>query len=285
MTEIVKPGLAVVCLTPRAREAARYLAGRIGASFHVHALVGNCPEAVVFRRLADRLARLWSTSTGIVVFAPTGAVVRSIAPLLDHKTRDPGVVVVDALARWAIPLAGGHEGGANRLSERVANVLGCEPVVTTATEAVRDLVVGIGCRKGVGSGAILEAVDAAMRSRNLSFDRVRLFATASPKRDEPGLLEASALRGTPLVVVHDHEIRSRRRVGRTAASRRVGLPAVSHPAALAAGRRTTCLLKRFRHGPVLVAIAQERCGWWESAPATAWTEPVAPKPPSPHPVS
>lgn len=285
MTEIVNPDLAVVCLTPQARDAARFLADRIGASLHVHELVGKCPGAFVFPRLADRLAQLWPGSGGIVVFAPTSAVVRCVAPLLDHKTRDPGVVAVDALARWAIPVVGGHEGGANRLSERVANILGGEPIVTTATEAVRDLVVGIGCRNGVASGAILEAVDAALCSRNLSFERVRLFATASPKRDERGLLEAAALRGIPLIVVHDLEIRSRRRVKRTAASRRVGLPAVSHPAALAAGRRTKCLLRRFRLGPVLVSIAQERCGWWESAPAILWTEPVEPRPPSRHPGS
>lgn len=283
MMEIVRSDLAVVCLTPQARDAARFLARGLDASLHVHELVGNCPEAEVFARLADLLASLWPCVEGLVVFAPTGAVVRSLAPLLEHKTRDPGVVVVDALARWAIPLVGGHEGGANRLSERVANLLGAEPVVTTASEAVRDLIVGIGCRRGVPAEAVLEAVDAALTSQNLSFDRVRLFATAAPKRDEPGLLAAAAARNIPLVVVHDLEIRSRRRVRRTAASRRVGLPAVSQPAALAAGRRTQCLLKRFQLGPVVVTLARERCGWWESAPVTRWTGPSAPKPPSPPP--
>ncbi|MEK7394958.1 MAG: cobalamin biosynthesis protein [Fibrobacterota bacterium] len=277
MTETVKSDWAVVCLTPQARDAARFLAKHLDAGLHVHELVEGCPEAEVFPRLAECLRELWVSSRGIVVFAPTGAVVRSVAPLLDHKTRDPGVVVVDALARWAIPLVGGHEGGANRLSEQVANILGGEPIVTTATEAVRDLIVGIGCRKGVSASLILEAVDAALACQNLSFRRVRLFATASPKREEPGLLEGAALRDVPLVVVHDLEIRSRRRVKRTAASRRVGLPAVSHPAALAAGRRTSCLLKRFQLGPVLVSIAQERCGWWESAQAIHLTEPVVPR--------
>ena len=283
MTESVKDGVAVVCLTPQAREAARFLARGLDAPLHVHEGGGTCPDAAVFPRLAEVLARLWPVATGIVVFAPTGAVVRSIAGLLDHKTRDPGVVVVDALARWAIPLVGGHEGGANRLSERVANLLGSEPVVTTASEAVRDLIVGIGCRKGVPAAAILEAVDSALSCQNLSFGDVRLFATAYPKRDEPGLREAAAARNVPLVVVHDLEIRSRRRIRRTAASRRVGLPAVSQPAALAAGRRTTCLLKRFRLGPVVVSLARERSGWWASDRDTPWTAPAAAKPPSPPP--
>lgn len=264
--------MVVVCLTPKASAAARFLARSLEADLHVHSLVEDCPEAVVFARLADQLRELWPRVRGIVVFAPTGAVVRSLAPLLEHKTSDPGVVVLDALSRWAIPLVGGHEGGANRLAERVANLLGCESVVTTASEAVRDLVVGVGCRRGASSEAILEAVDLALSRQDLSWDRVRAFATGSPKRHEAGLLLAAASRRVPLLVVHDLELRSRRRgVRRTAASRHVGLPALSHPAALAAGRRTTCLLNRFRHGPVMLSIARECSGWWDSDPGIPGT--------------
>lgn len=266
MTESVRSGIAVVCLTPQARDAARFLARSLGAPLHIHDLVRNCPEASVFQKIADRLAELWPGTEGIVVFAPTGAVVRSIVGLLDHKTRDPGLVVVDALARWAIPLVGGHEGGANRLSEKVANILGSEPIVTTASEAVHDLIAGIGCRRGTTASDIQAALDGALASKGLSPKRLRLLATAAPKRHEPGLHQAAANLGVPLLVVHETEIRSRRRVRRTAASRHVGLPAISHPAALAAGRRTTCLVKRFRKGPVLVSIAQELCGWWDSDP-------------------
>ncbi|MEK7391552.1 MAG: cobalamin biosynthesis protein [Fibrobacterota bacterium] len=266
MTESVRSGIAVVCLTPQARDAARFLARSLGAPLHIHDLVRNCPEASVFQKIADRLAELWPGTEGIVVFAPTGAVVRSIVGLLDHKTRDPGLVVVDALARWAIPLVGGHEGGANRLSEKVANILGSEPIVTTASEAVHDLIAGIGCRRGTTASDIQVALDGALASKGLSPKRLRLLATAAPKRHEPGLHQAAANLGVPLLVVHETEIRSRRRVRRTAASRHVGLPAISHPAALAAGRRTTCLVKRFRKGPVLVSIAQELCGWWDSDP-------------------
>ncbi|MBK9578998.1 MAG: cobalamin biosynthesis protein [Fibrobacterota bacterium] len=276
MTETDKLPLAVVCLTPQARDAALFLAKSLGAPLHVHESVGIGPNAETFTRMADRLRDLWTDAKGIVVFAPTGAVVRSIAPLLGHKSRDPGVVVVDALARWAIPLVGGHEGGANRLSEKVANLLGGEPIVTTASEAIHDLIAGVGCRRGASASDILAAIEDALASKHLPSDRLRMLASGFPKRHEPGLVEAAERLGVPLLILHDTEIRSRRRARRTAAARHVGLPAIAQPSALAAGRRTTCLVKRFQRGPVLVSIAQELCGWWVLDPDPRSTELPAP---------
>ena len=48
---------------------------------------------------------------GLVYIAPCGVVVRAIAPFLEHKTKDPAVVVVDVGGRWAVSLLSGHEGG------------------------------------------------------------------------------------------------------------------------------------------------------------------------------
>jgi cobalt-precorrin 5A hydrolase/precorrin-3B C17-methyltransferase len=72
----------------------------------------------------------------LVCFLATGAVVRLVAPLLADKRTDPGVVAVDEAGRFAVALLGGHGGGANDLAREVAGVLGAEPVVTTATDAV-----------------------------------------------------------------------------------------------------------------------------------------------------
>ena len=85
---------------------------------------------------AQALPAAFAECAGVVAFLATGAVVRILAPLLGDKTAEPGVVVVDEGGRHAIALVGGHEGGANELARRVAALLGCEPVVTTASDAV-----------------------------------------------------------------------------------------------------------------------------------------------------
>ncbi|MCH0562625.1 MULTISPECIES: precorrin-3B C(17)-methyltransferase [unclassified Streptomyces] len=86
--------------------------------------------------VADAVRRAFAECEELVCFLATGAVVRLVAPLLAGKTNDPGVVCVDEAARYAVPVLGGHGGGANDLARAVGEVLGAEPVVTTATDAV-----------------------------------------------------------------------------------------------------------------------------------------------------
>ncbi|MFE2049101.1 precorrin-3B C(17)-methyltransferase [Streptomyces sp. NPDC059459] len=86
--------------------------------------------------VADAVRTAFAECERLVCFLATGAVVRLVAPLLDDKRTDPGVVCVDEGGRFAVSLVGGHGGGANELAVAVAGVLGAEPVVTTATDAV-----------------------------------------------------------------------------------------------------------------------------------------------------
>nr|WP_203690733.1 precorrin-3B C(17)-methyltransferase [Streptomyces sp. SID12488] len=86
--------------------------------------------------VADAVRRAFGECSQLVCFLATGAVVRLVAPLLADKASDPGVVCVDEGGRFAVSLVGGHGGGANELARAVGRLLGAEPVVTTATDAV-----------------------------------------------------------------------------------------------------------------------------------------------------
>ena len=95
------------------------------------------PEACFYEGKAkEALNDAWNECEGIVLFLATGASVRLVAPLLESKHRDPGVVTVDDAARFAVALCGGHDGGANALAGRVADALGAKPVVTTASDSI-----------------------------------------------------------------------------------------------------------------------------------------------------
>ncbi|MER5180571.1 precorrin-3B C(17)-methyltransferase [Streptomyces sp. NPDC002896] len=86
--------------------------------------------------VGDAVRRAFGECEQLVCFLATGAVVRLVAPLLGDKASDPGIVCVDEAGRFAVSLVGGHGGGANRLAQEVGEVLGAQPVVTTATDSV-----------------------------------------------------------------------------------------------------------------------------------------------------
>ncbi|MCC6177730.1 MAG: precorrin-3B C(17)-methyltransferase [Chloroflexi bacterium] len=87
-------------------------------------------------RLADTVRLLYPQVEGLVFVLAVGAVVRLVAPLLADKHADPAVVAVDEGGRHAVPVVGGHAGGANALAVWIADTLGAEPIITTATDAV-----------------------------------------------------------------------------------------------------------------------------------------------------
>lgn len=251
--------LALITLSQEGLATARALCRALPeASLHAHRAV-VAVDAEPFERVAELTQDLWSQRRGLVYFAPTGAVVRAIAPCAASKYTDPAVVVCDVWGRWAVSLLSGHEGGANQLALTVANALGGEPIITTTTEAVKDLVVGIGCRRGTAPEAIEAALREALLSIGKGIDDVRLLASADLKAREPGLLEASRRLELPLRFIPGEDFCqapftfTRSEV----AERQVDLPGVAEPAALLAGRRTRLLLHRTVLHGLTVAIAQE----------------------------
>lgn len=263
--------VALITLSVGGLQIARRLVSHLeDAEIHVHASVPDVPEAGRFDRVLDLTRELFGRCRGLVYVAPTGVAVRAIAPLIQHKLRDPAVVVVDVLGRWAVSLLGGHEGGANALTLRVANILEAEPVITTTSEAVRDLIIGVGCRRGTPAETIIAAVTEGLVMIGHRPEEVRLLASADLKADEAGLLEAAERLAIPLRLIAGAEIRASGRLFEHSAfvENKVALPAVAEPAALLAGRRTRLILPKTIIKSVTVAIAKESCSWSESDPAT-----------------
>jgi cobalt-precorrin 5A hydrolase len=164
----------------------------------------------------DVLAARFTDFSDWVLLMASGIAARFLSGLPASKLSDPAVVVLDEGARFAVSLLSGHEGGANALAYRVANLTGAVPVVTTATEATRPLTLGIGCRRGVSAALIEEAVMRALPGRldhgRLGHGRlseVREVATVDLKADEPGLLDFCRAHGLPLRIFSAKDLRAR----------------------------------------------------------------------------
>lgn len=254
--------IAVISLSNEgARIAAKLVNHWEACDVFLHADVTEMPRAQRFDRIVELARELFPLYQRLVFIAPIGAVVRAIAPCIRHKTVDPAVVAMDVGGRWAVSLLSGHEGGANELAVAVANILGAEPVVSTTTEAVKNVIIGVGCRRGTAASTIVAAIREALAMAGCDPAQVRLLASAEIKADEPGLWEAARELGLPLLLIPAEEIRHTIRAFEHSelVQKKVDLPAVAEPAALLAGRRTRLILPRqIRHG-VTVAIARESC--------------------------
>lgn len=87
--------------------------------------------------LTDHLGQIWQDCRAFIFCLATGAVVRAIAPLLQHKSIDPAVVVVDEAGKFTISLCSGHQGGADSLTQAIAAQIGATPVLTGASSALK----------------------------------------------------------------------------------------------------------------------------------------------------
>ena len=93
---------------------------------------------VISPSLQEMCKEAFSTCRLMIFIGATGIAIRSIAPYIRSKTRDPAVISIDEQGKFVIPLLSGHIGGANSLATGIAAFLKAVPVITTATD-VNDL--------------------------------------------------------------------------------------------------------------------------------------------------
>ncbi len=126
--------IRVVALTPGGADLGRRLCASLTRARcwlpESRAAVGE-PS---FHELSEVFRDAFEGREDLVCIMAAGIVVRTVAPFLRGKDRDPAVVVVDEAGRFAVSLLSGHLGGANDLARRVAAILGGTPVITTATD-------------------------------------------------------------------------------------------------------------------------------------------------------
>ena len=180
-------GRLTEALSSQGHEVTGYIAGR-------HA-EGTPFEP--FSSVYELAARLFGDRDALVFIGACGIAVRAVAPLVQSKLTDPAVVACDEAGRFSVSLLSGHVGGANRLAEQIAGITGAAPVVTTASDAYaalddkpqpRNLVLGIGCRRGLSAEAIERAATILLWGQKIPLARVCEVATIDIKRDEEGLL-------------------------------------------------------------------------------------------------
>ncbi|MDV6375737.1 cobalamin biosynthesis protein [Deinococcus arenicola] len=245
--------LAVLPVRAQGRALGECLAGGL-ADHHGGAELLRPWEEVSSPR--ELLAARFSDFSGWVLIMASGIATRFLSGLPVSKLSDPAVVVIDEGARFAVSLLSGHEGQANALAYQVANLTGAVPVVTTATEALKPLTLGIGCRRGVSAAQIEQAVLRVIPER---LSEVREVATIDLKADEPGLLDFCLTHGLPLRIFKAADLQARPFVTQPSAwvTQVTGAAGVCEPCALLASPRGQLIVPKAAYQGVTVAAVED----------------------------
>ncbi len=138
--EQTRSGHAIFALTEPAIAFARKLLNELpnSALFVPETMIQDDSDAgkmiAIRNGVRDALQNEFLRAESLICIMASGIVVRSIAPMLTNKHRDPAVIVSDPQGRFIVSLLGGHEGGANALAQRIARISGGQAVVTTASD-------------------------------------------------------------------------------------------------------------------------------------------------------
>jgi len=124
-----------------------------------------------------------------------------------------------------------------------------------AGEGKTGVIVGIGTRRNVSSGNVVNAIQTALSECGLSMADVELFASADVKEHETGLIEAVSSIGGHIVFVPGDVINSINPPSDSEAGR-LGLTGVCEPAALALSREHNLIMKKKVYNNVTIAIAR-----------------------------
>ncbi len=117
-----------------------------------------------------------------------------------------------------------------------------------------EFTVGVGCRKGVGSKEVVDAIRNALEESGIAESDVLVYATTRKKCGEAGLSDAiSALSGN-LIFLDDDTINGQRGITPSRATR-IGLLGVAEPCALAVAKKKQLVMGKKVYGRVTVAIA------------------------------
>ncbi len=119
--------IAVISIT----KSGDFLAEKLGESFNIHLYSKNHTEGFDFKKVVKAS---FENYDAVVFITSTGIAVRGIAPYIKNKVEDPAVVVIDSSGKFVISLLSGHLGGANKLTEEIADILKAQPIITTATD-------------------------------------------------------------------------------------------------------------------------------------------------------
>ncbi|WP_408955870.1 cobalt-precorrin 5A hydrolase [Natroniella sp. ANB-PHB2] len=337
--------LAIVALTEEGKKLASKLEQDLEADIYLPAKLSATGVIKFDSSLKELVGQLFKEYDGIICIMALGIVVRVLARYVADKRKDPAVITIDETGQHVISTLSGHLGGANCLTERIAELIEAEPVITTATDCQgklafdllakelgcevipfsnlklangalvnekrvniftdlkldleldqnvrlfplekigtvegfpviiserkftikepylqlvpQNIVVGLGCRRGVSKKQVRDAVELALTKLELKIESIKKLATVDLKQDEAGILEYAEELEVPVEIISRVEIMEADFEYTTSefVRKQIGVGGVCEPVAIiSANKRGELILSKTVSNQVTVAVVKE----------------------------
>lgn len=298
------------------------------------------------KNVRNVIRNVFNEYDAIIAVMASGIIIRSIAPFITSKTSDPAILNMDDNGKFVVSMLSGHLGGANKLTNKIAELIGATPVITTSTDVnnrlgidtlandlyfsiesyenilpinkailegrevifklnkrsdftflyeyinnntleidvfikfsnevpidqinviiddkslklkKQNLIVGIGCRRGKSKEEIEKGILDALKTINLSINRVDQISSADVKKNEDGLLDLAESYDIPITFVESDAIKnfSFDDISESEfVKSKFGIGGVCEPSALLlAGEDSKLIYKKTAFNGVTIAIA------------------------------
>ena len=192
---------------------------------------------------AETVQQAFSAGDKLILICATGIAVRTLAPVLNNKRKDPPVLVLDELGQFVIPLISGHEGGANDWGDDLAKLLNAQLVMTTAKPYLKPVyTVGMGCERHCPEEELRRLLDQCLDDEGLSLGQISSINSIDIKADEVGLIELGKTLGKDYQTFDKQQLSSVEHLLSTKSDyvfKIVGVYGVAESAALLAAQNVT----------------------------------------------
>ena len=138
---------------------------------------------------AETVQRAYQQGERLIAICATGIIIRTLAPVLTDKYRDPAVLAVDEAGQFVIPLLSGHEGGANDWGHKIAMELGATLVSTTANNYISPrYTLGFGCERHCPAEYLESLIHDCLQRAGITMDQIHSFNSIDLKADESAMI-------------------------------------------------------------------------------------------------
>ena len=172
--------IALLSFTQKGAALGEKLSQLLGEEYQIEAFVSSRFAGETRLKKSEVSLHEWtkewfSKADSLIFVGACGIAVRAIAPFVKDKFADPAVIVIDEMGKFCISLMSGHVGGANELTQQLADMLEAVPVITTATDLNHRFAVDVFAKKNgltITSRTLAKEISAAI----LSGERIGFFS-------------------------------------------------------------------------------------------------------------